>query len=137
MQKPVWVYMGKDEFGRDLNIYSTGNRATWFGGLAAVVYFCLLMSARFLNAANDEKYRVFFTWPNFKVVFLLVLYFGMFVPWALSPRIMFIYHYLPSLPYLFILLALGLLYFIKFSVRRLNNAYPGKIKNIELIEKII
>lgn len=32
-------------------------------------------------------------------------YFALFAPWALSPRIMFVYHYLPSLPIMAIVLA--------------------------------
>ena len=122
MQKPVWIYMGRDEFGNELNIWSTGNKWTWYGGLVAVVYFVGLLVTRFYRAIgqgiepgkrsgntahfNLAKTVVTFLSPrNTKILFLLTAYLGMFLPWALSPRIMFIYHYLPALPFLFLLLA--------------------------------
>lgn len=105
MQKPVWIYTGHDEFGEVLNIYSTGNRATWWGGLASVIYFCTTLIVRFIKTVKFRKHRTFFTSANLKILFLLTLYFGMFLPWLLSPRILFIYHYLPALPLLLLLLA--------------------------------
>lgn len=140
MQKPVWIYMGTDEFGNPLNIWSTGNKATWYGGLVAVFYFVGLLGARFINvvrqgilgeqtatlnqSVNRKPNRFieagrfsnasgfftalatkYLTNQNLGLIFLLTAYFGMFLPWALSPRIMFIYHYLPALPFLFLLLA--------------------------------
>ncbi len=133
MQKPVWIFTGHDEFGNELNIWSTGNKWTWYGGLVAVVYFVGLLFARLysavgqgvepgelkgnkkvthFNLSNINKIFVDFLSPNnLKTLFLLAAYFGMFLPWVLSPRIMFIYHYLPALPFLFLLLALGLVDF--------------------------
>ncbi len=141
MQKPVWIYMGKDELGNTLNIWSTGNKVTWYGGLVAVLYFVGLLGVRLgksvrcewqerlTNPSRQAKHRQkenhiqlckpsafltstlngFLTTQNLRLVFLLIAYFGMFLPWALSPRIMFIYHYLPALPFLFLLLAKFLL----------------------------
>jgi len=31
---------------------------------------------------------------------VLIAYFGFFAGWSLSPRVMFLYHYLPSVPFL-------------------------------------
>ncbi|MDP2860747.1 MAG: phospholipid carrier-dependent glycosyltransferase, partial [bacterium] len=39
---------------------------------------------------------------------VLLGYFGFFLPWALSPRIMFLYHYLPSVPFMCLALGWGL-----------------------------
>jgi dolichyl-phosphate-mannose--protein O-mannosyl transferase len=39
------------------------------------------------------------------VVILLAGYLAFWAPWLMSPRIMFLYHYLPSLPFLYIGLA--------------------------------
>lgn len=122
MQKPVWLYMGKDQFGNPLNIWSTGNKWTWYGGLVAVFYFITLLAVRLYKAVQQgRKMRSDKTSPfikvalndfilpqNLKLIFLFTAYFGMFLPWAFSPRIMFIYHYLPALPFLLILLALGI-----------------------------
>lgn len=138
MQKPVWIYMGHDEFGNELNIWSTGNKWTWYGGLVAVVYFVGLLGARLYHAIgqgiesgkrNKNKSAHFslvkavasFLSPrNLKILFLLTAYLGMFLPWALSPRIMFIYHYLPALPFLFLLLALGLVDSVQNLGRRFD-----------------
>lgn len=105
MQKPVWIYMGQDEFGKSLNIWATGNRVTWYAGLASVVFFTTSLFVRLGKAIHTKKLAKFFTPDNVKLIFLLTLYFGMFLPWLLSPRILFIYHYLPALPFLFLLLA--------------------------------
>jgi len=37
---------------------------------------------------------------NKNLGFVVFSYLIFFVPWAVSPRIMFLYHYLPSLPFL-------------------------------------
>lgn len=127
--------MGHDEFGNELNIWSTGNKWTWYGGLVAVAYFVAVLVARLVNVVRQSgeapltkgdsiirnrskkskqpafggfltRTLVNFLSPhNLKILFLLTAYLGMFVPWALSPRIMFIYHYLPALPFLFLILA--------------------------------
>lgn len=39
------------------------------------------------------------------LLFLLFAYFGFFLPWVFSPRIMFLYHYMPSLTFLILILA--------------------------------
>ena len=62
---------------------------------------------------------------------LVVGYFSMFLPWTFSPRIMFLYHYLPSVPFLCLLLAYGL-----NQVRRISRI--GRIGvNIYLILVVI
>jgi len=39
------------------------------------------------------------------ILLLLTAYFIFWVPWIFSPRIMFLYHYLPSVPFLVICIA--------------------------------
>lgn len=81
--KPLYAYTdGKN------NIYFSGNPVLWWGGLFSALF--LLTRLRRLD---------------FKIKALLLFYFAMFLPWAFSPRIMFIYHYLPALPFLFLVLA--------------------------------
>lgn len=125
MTKPVWIYMGYDEFGNQLNIWSTGNKFTWYGGVAAVVLLIISLIVRFYKSLRVDRYSYFATKTNLKIIFLLVAYFGMFLPWAISPRIMFIYHYLPAIPFLFILLAYVLFELLKQSSRLLVTAKSG------------
>ncbi len=121
VEKPVWIYMGRDEFGNSLNIWSTGNKWTWYGGLVAAACAVAKLIVRIYGMMRLRRLALFITPENFKLVFLLIAYFGMFLPWALSPRIMFIYHYLPALPFLFVLLA----YVIFVVVHRLRNFKPS------------
>jgi dolichyl-phosphate-mannose--protein O-mannosyl transferase len=39
------------------------------------------------------------------LLFVVLAYLGFFLPWAIQPRIMFIYHYLLSVPFLLLALA--------------------------------
>ncbi|OGM09837.1 hypothetical protein A2W13_01485 [Candidatus Woesebacteria bacterium RBG_16_36_11] len=81
--RPIWLYTGalKDKVE---NIYVMGNPIVFWTGLVAV-FTCLYY------AFKDKS----------KVLALTVFsYLIFFVPWAASPRIMFFYHYLPSIPFL-------------------------------------
>jgi len=39
------------------------------------------------------------------LLFVLLTYLGFLLPWAIQPRLMFIYHYLPSLSFLMLAMA--------------------------------
>jgi dolichyl-phosphate-mannose-protein mannosyltransferase len=81
--RPIWLYTDvlKD---RVENIYAMGNPAVFWSGLTSVIIsFYYAFKERSKNLAL--------------VVFSYLIFF---VPWAASPRIMFFYHYLPSIPFL-------------------------------------
>lgn len=83
MFRPIWLYTG-GEGGFVSNIYAMGNPAVfWFGFLSVI------LSAWYAFKQKSKK-----------LGFLVFSYLIFFVPWALSPRIMFLYHYLPSVPFL-------------------------------------
>ena len=88
MLKPLWMYTPgeNDTVG---NIWSHGNPAVFWGGALAVI-------AAILIALASKRREL---WA------LIIAYFGLFLPWSLSPRVMFIYHYLPSVPFLCLILA--------------------------------
>jgi dolichyl-phosphate-mannose--protein O-mannosyl transferase len=54
---------------------------------------------------------------NKNLAFIVFAYLIFFVPWAASPRIMFLYHYLPSIPFL----AIATGYLLR---RNLNYIFP-------------
>lgn len=86
--RPVWFYSGSsDSISR--NIYALGNPVFFWSGLVAVITLVTQQLRRF-------------TW---KLTVPLLAYIMMWLPWSLSPRIMFFYHYLPALPFLAIILA--------------------------------
>lgn len=74
------------------NVYAMGNPVIWLPGLAAIVYGLVHVIRR-----RDPE-----------VVILLAGYTVFWAPWLASPRIMFLYHYLPSLPFLYIATAWAL-----------------------------
>jgi len=88
MLRPVWYFVdyGKNKIA---NIYAQGNSLIWWSGLAALIIGLI------------EGIRK----KNFKLQFLLVCYLAFWLPWVFSPRVMFLYHYLPSLLFLILTLA--------------------------------
>lgn len=89
LARPVWYFVStqKDTVA---NIYALGNPLFfWFGLVTLFVVG--------LKAARVK---------TFEYLFILFLYLVFFVPWAFSPRVMFLYHYFPSLPFLAIIAGL-------------------------------
>lgn len=88
MIRPVWLYTSGVVKGMVANIYDIGNPIFfWFGGVSVI------LSAVYAYFEKNKKLGL--------VVFSYIMFFA---PWALSPRIMFIYHYLPSIPFMAILI---------------------------------
>ncbi len=82
--RPIYLYTSNEIGGLVSRIYVMGNPVVFWFGLASVI-------ASFVYA---------FIGRNKKLAFVVFSYLIFFVPWAASPRIMFLYHYLPSLPFL-------------------------------------
>ena len=82
--RPIYLYNGPETGGMVSRIYAFGNPLVfWFGLFSIILSFSL---------AFREKIK--------KLAFIVFAYLILFVPWIVSPRIMFLYHYLPSLPFL-------------------------------------
>jgi dolichyl-phosphate-mannose--protein O-mannosyl transferase len=85
--RPVWFYVDyKDK--TISNIYNLGNPIFMWGGFSAIIFVLFEL----------------FKKKSSSLIFILIGYFGFFLPWFLSPRIMFYYHYLPAVPFLSIAL---------------------------------
>lgn len=97
LKKPVWLYTSGEQNGGIANIYAMGNPAVFWGGFASI-FVSLFYALR-------EKSR--------KVLFVVLGYLVFFAPWAAAPRIMFLYHYLPSVPFM----AISLAYVLKKNSR--------------------
>jgi predicted membrane-bound dolichyl-phosphate-mannose-protein mannosyltransferase len=93
----VWLYTHSytaEEGGgvaRKADIHAMGNSVIWLLGLAAIIL------VGYLAIRRDKSCLI-----------LVAGYLAFWAPWLFSPRIMFLYHYLPSLPFLYIALAAGL-----------------------------
>jgi Gpi18-like mannosyltransferase len=88
LYKPVWLYVKYGEKTIE-NIYALGNPVIFWSSLVVIPYLFL----------KTIKKRCF------SLLLLLILYFSFWVPWIFSPRIMFLYHYLPAVPFLCITIA--------------------------------
>src|SRR3989344_5421848 len=87
------VYLSYEQYGSKAGyIYATGNPLIFWSGVLGVS-FCLGL----LIEQRKKEY-----------VFLLLGYFIFWIPWIFSPRIMFLYHYLPAIPFLAISLGVVL-----------------------------
>lgn len=107
--KPVWFHVDYVNQNSIANIYSIGNSALfWAGGMAAIWTVCFLIFSK-LNKNQSLEIKCL-NW-------LLITYFMVWLPWQLSPRIMFFYHYAPAVPLMSIILAYWLvkLWSIKVS----------------------
>lgn len=88
MERPVYLYQLDNNDGKLGNIYAMGNPLVfWFGLISVISSFYYLIKRK---APKQLGIALF-------------AYLAFFVPWAGSPRIMFIYHYLPSVPFMAIL----------------------------------
>lgn len=82
--RPIYLYDGGDVNGQVARIYAFGNPIIFWFGLYSII-LSVLISAK-------EKVK--------KLGFVIFSYLIFFLPWIASPRIMFLYHYLPSIPFL-------------------------------------
>ena len=92
--RPVYLYTSAAINNMVARIYLIDNPLlSWVGVAGVFAVTASFVRKNFLKNVNKQ------------VLFVLMAYFVFFIPWALSPRIMFLYHYLPSLPFLAIILA--------------------------------
>ena len=106
MMRPVFFFLEGST-----KIYSLGNPIIFWLGLPALG-FILWQGIKGLRVTLDKPTGGFSILGSVDreqaaLLFVVLAYLGFLLPWAIQPRIMFIYHYLPSLA--FLLLALGYL----------------------------
>ncbi len=104
--RPIWLYTSSIGSSKS-NIYAMGNPLIFWGGAVAAIY----------------SLYISFKQKNKNLAFIIFSYLIFFVPWAASPRIMFLYHYLPSLPFISILLGFSLTKTKKFTFAFLLSAF--------------
>ena len=94
--RPVWYYV---QYGDNTiaNIYALGNPIIFWGGLLSVLTTIIVIAKNFVKRSLSII--------HYQLSICLVGYLAFFVPWLFSPRIMFLYHYLPSIPFMIIILA--------------------------------
>ena len=88
MKRPIWFYSGTISETLKEGISSFGNPLVWWAGIPAfimVLYFAVF-----------EKDR--------KAGFLSLAYLSQYLPWVFIGRVVFIYHYFPSVPFVTLML---------------------------------
>lgn len=106
---PIWYFV--DYKGENIaNIFSSGNPVVFWGGGVAI----LLTAWGVFQEITKNLWR-FFVKKGFDLItivnyltdalnkpisIVLLGYFIFWLPWAISPRIMFLYHFSPSVPFL-------------------------------------
>ncbi len=97
---PVWYYVDYAKDSKIGNIFASGNPVVFILGFVAILTLTIDTIKDFFTKAKHKVSN------NKEAIFIVLLgFFAFWLPWALSPRIMFLYHYLPSTP--FLALALG------------------------------
>lgn len=87
--RPIYLYTSSELSGMVSRIYAMGNPFVFWTGLVSV------LSALYYGTAKRQK----------AILVIVFSYLVFFVPWSVSPRVMFLYHYLPSTPFMAIALA--------------------------------
>lgn len=105
--RPVYLYTSDEIQGVVSRIYAMGNPLVFWIGLVSITMTGIY--------AYLEK--------NKNLAFLVFGYLIFFVPWAASPRIMFIYHYMPSIPFMCIAIGYVLRRFPRASIYVLGASF--------------
>ena len=106
MLRPMWYYTGGAAVNGLISCISAfGNPAIWWGGVAA-----FWISIPVAIVKKDKR-----------LALLIIGYLSQYLPWMLVPRIVFIYHYFASVPFVIMI--------IVFLFQHLEKASP-KFKKI-------
>lgn len=104
--RPVYYYVNT-EGDKIAQIYAFGNPAIFWSGIPAVGFIIYQL----------------FKKPNFNLGLIFISYLAFWLPWSISPRIMFLYHYLPSIPFLAIMSAFTLEKLLKLKIGKIIVAF--------------
>lgn len=97
--RPVWYAVDYQE-GSIANIYAFGNTVLYLGGGIAIVTSLVWGTKQVFNRWRKKKPAN----DTALIVLLVCIWYAIvWMPWFLSPRIMFFYHYTPAVPLLAIL----------------------------------
>ncbi len=111
--RPVWFHV-QYLVNKVAHIYNLGNPVIFWGGIIAIVSLVVnwirsvleaKLQGRTLMDSLKNIFKYFFNHLNEPFSFLLVSYLMLFLPWLFSPRILFLHHYLPALPFLCLIIA--------------------------------
>lgn len=104
--KPIFYYYGviSDEGGIPLRqgISAFGNPLVWWIGIPAFLFLLYLVIQK-----KDRN-----------ALFVCIGYLAQYLPWMLVPRLTFIYHYFPSVPFVVLMILYSLVYLQKYMPKK-------------------
>lgn len=125
---PVWYYVEYHSNGLVSNIFASGNPVLFWMGIGAIlitIYDFILSYKKSKKVAvpinNNISNSEISLSDRDRFVIILLGFFVFWLPWIFSPRIMFLYHYSPSVP--FLCLSLG--YQVDLMVRNRKSRLIG------------
>jgi dolichyl-phosphate-mannose--protein O-mannosyl transferase len=104
LMRPVFLFSA---VGGNAKIYNLGNPVIFWMALPALGFVTWQGLRGFRASVNGERLalRVRITPRQMALLFVVIGYLGLWLPWAAQPRIMFLYHYLPVLAFAVLALA--------------------------------
>ncbi len=126
--RPVWYWTASsdqpdfNQQNQTANIYALGNPALHLVALMALIY---VIGSVTQDHAVSQQSQLYLN--------LLIFYGVMWLPWLLSPRVMFYYHYLLAVPWLAMIVA----DFLTQKMAAINHKLPMILMGIILITFIV
>lgn len=119
MGRPIYLHVGDGNSTEQ--IYSLANPWIFWLGIPALV-FALFQGLRHFRLGVAESgilnVRARVTPTQVAVLFVVIGYLAMWLPWALNPRTLFLYHYMPAVAFM----VLAMAYCIKWLWEKNVNA---------------
>lgn len=106
---PVWYFVEYHKNGNISNIFASGNPVLFWMGIGAIIISLYdFIFSFFKNTEKEISHKVNDSGFNLRdrdrLLIVLLGYSVFWLPWLFSPRIMFLYHYSPSVPFLSLIL---------------------------------
>lgn len=111
MYRPMWYYSGVVSDTVREGISAFGNPLVWWVGIPASLFMLFRM----------------FVYRDRKAAFLVLGYLSQYAPWFLVTRIVFIYHYFPSVPFITMMIGYSMYLIVKRfpKMKRWMYVYAG------------
>ena len=93
MLKPLWMYSNTLSGGMVSTITLMGNPALWWGSIPALILIGAVLVAKTIKKTGEAL-------NNFVSLFILVPFLLLWLSYALIARILFIYHFVASVPFM-------------------------------------
>ncbi|MCR4882951.1 MAG: phospholipid carrier-dependent glycosyltransferase [Clostridiales bacterium] len=109
--RPMYYAMAYySKAGTSFSIFSFGNPAVWWTGIAGVLstFFVFLKRHRYLCENLPGSFHLNSSSWTVNPAFVLLSLLAQFLPWVLVPRGTYIYHYFASVPFLILAIVLSL-----------------------------